>query len=112
MIVISIVHFFLFKEHFCTISLTENQLNDIARRDKLQRLRDQEDHVNRNNQSPLITILTSPHEPSSLLSSTTLSSTQSNKIEEERLINEDAPSAPDLLKDHIDGEHVHRQKMV
>ncbi|CAF1563152.1 unnamed protein product [Rotaria magnacalcarata] len=99
-------------EQFCTITLTESQLNDIARRDKLQRLRAQEDHANRNNENPIITIISSPIESNSILSSTTLSSIQSNQIEEQQSINENESSASDLLKDHIDSDHVRRQKMV
>ncbi|CAF1529229.1 unnamed protein product [Rotaria sordida] len=99
-------------EHFCTISLTETQLNDIARRDKLQRLRAQEDYINQNNQNQITTVLPSPIEPNSIVSSITLSPIQSNQIEEQQSINDDKSIAPDLLIDHIDNEHTRRQKMV
>ena len=90
-----------------TISLTENQLHDIARRDKLRRLRAQEDHVDRINQNQLITPITSPTDSNSLLSSI-----QSKQIDDELSIREDSSVAPDLLRDHIDNEQIRRQKKV
>jgi len=96
------IWFCIFKEHFCTIQLTETQLHDIARRDKLRRLRcAQEDEI------------TSSFETSPIISPTTpLPSIQSNQTEEQTSIDEDKTSAPDLLKDHLDSEHNRRQKKV
>jgi hypothetical protein len=102
--------FFFCQEHFRSIPLTESQLHDIARRDKLQRLRAQEDNINQNqiNLTP-----TSPTEPVPSLSSVAQSSVQINHIEEQQQSSsEGISSAPDLLKDHIDGEHARRQKKV
>ncbi|CAF1455193.1 unnamed protein product [Adineta ricciae] len=92
-------------EHLYTISLTENQLHDIARRDKLRRLRAQEDHVDRINQNQLITPITSPTDSNSILSSI-----QSKQIDDELSIRDDSSAAPDLLRDHIDNEQTRRQK--
>jgi hypothetical protein len=88
-------------EHVCTIQLTETQLDDIARRDKLRRLRcAQEDHINQNQ-------ILSSFETSPIISPTTpFSSIQSNSIDKDPI------SAPDLLKDHLDNEHTCRQKKV
>lgn len=90
-----------------TISLTESQLHDIARRDKLRRLRAQEDHIDRINQNQSITPITSPTDSKSLLSSI-----QSQQIDDEPSIREDSSTAPDLLRDHIDNEQTRRQKKV
>ncbi|CAF0902091.1 unnamed protein product [Adineta steineri] len=92
-------------EYFCTVPLTETQLHNIARRDKLRRLRAQEDHINLNNQNQLIAPATSPTESHSILSSI-----QSQEIDDEQLISTDSSTAPDLLIDHIDSEHIRRQK--
>jgi hypothetical protein len=66
-----------------TISLTENQLHDIERRDKLQRLRAHE------NQNPIIKI---PN--------------QSSSIVVQDPTNADTPSTPYTLD-----EHIRRQKV-
>lgn len=87
--------------------MTENQIHDIARRDKLRRLRAQEDDQN---QTEIFSTITSPFPSSPIVSPTTLSSNQIDQTSQS--IHEDTSLAPDLLKDHIDSEHTRRQKKV
>ncbi|CAF2557183.1 unnamed protein product [Rotaria sp. Silwood2] len=84
-------------EHFCTISLTDKQLQDIERRDKLQRLRAQDNPNTRNNQNVIVKNLP---ESSSFLSSS---------IVEEVSNVQDISSKLDALKDHIDNEQIKYQ---
>lgn len=88
-----------------TIQLTESQLHDIARRDKLRRLRAQEDHVNQNQ-------IPSPVDPSLIKSPTTSSISRSNLVDKQKSLDEETSIAPDLLKDHLDNEYTRRQKQV
>lgn len=88
-----------------TIQLTESQLHDIARRDKLRRLRAQEDHVNQ-------TQIPSPVDSSLISSPTTSTINRSNQLDKQKSLDEETSIAPDLLKDHIDNEYTRRQKQV
>ena len=98
-LLIRFLHLSFSQEHFCTIALTDTQLHDIARREKLRRLRSREEH---NNQNQILLAATSPILSTSILS----------PKEEQQSLHQDTSSAPDLLKDHIDGEHARRQKKV
>jgi hypothetical protein len=80
--------------------LTEKQLSDIERRDKLQRLRGQETNHYPYNQNATVK---RPSEPLNILPQT---------IIEQESSSEETSSAPDLLKDHIDRDHIQRQKKV
>ncbi|CAF0879556.1 unnamed protein product [Rotaria sp. Silwood1] len=82
-------------EHFCTISLTDKQLQDIERRDKLQRLRSQDIPDNRNSQNVIVKNF--PESPSILSSSI---------VEEEVSSVQDISSKLDVLKDDIDNEQI------
>lgn len=88
-----------------TIQLTESQLHDIARRDKLRRLRAQEDHVNQ-------TQIPSSFDASPIRSPTNPTSSRSHQIDKQKSFDEDTSLAPDLLKDHLDNEYTRRQKQV
>lgn len=89
-----------------TIQLTESQLHDIARRDKLRRLRAQEDHVNQ-------TQITSSFDTSPIRSPTTSTTiSRFHQIDKQKSFDEDTSLAPDLLKDHLDNEYTRRQKQV
>ncbi|CAF2993969.1 unnamed protein product [Rotaria socialis] len=81
-------------EHFCTISFTDKQLKDIERRDKLQRLRAQDNFNSRNNQNFKVNY--TPESPSVVSSS---------KVEE-LTTNENLSSKLDLLREHIDSEEI------
>ena len=88
-----------------TIQLTESQLHDIARREKLRRLRAQEDHVNP-------TQITSSYDASPIRSPTTTTISRFHQIDKQELFDEDTSLAPDLLKDHLDTDYSRRQKQV
>ncbi|CAF0943902.1 unnamed protein product [Rotaria sordida] len=84
-------------EHFYKISLTDKQLQDIERRDKLQRLRSQD---SQNNQNVRVKNLS---ESPSILSS-------SLGVEKQVLNVQDLSSERVILKDHIDNEQIKCQK--
>ncbi|UJR20818.1 hypothetical protein I4U23_023930 [Adineta vaga] len=79
-------------EHFCTISLTENQLHDIQRRDKLQRLRGVDTRNNSN-----VTVKSTTDSP-------TVLSTSSVTTDQD-LSNEDASIATDASIDYTTSEY-------
>ena len=81
----------------------------MARRDKLQRLRAETDHVNQNQ---IITILKTPIQPNAIVSLTTLSSIQSNELEEQQITHDNTSSICNLNNNNVNNEYDHRQKMV
>ena len=98
-----------FQKTFFTIPLTENQLHDLKRRDKLQRLRAQEDQTKHNQ------INTGVHEPVAIFpfrSSPTNESIKSDEQQTQSRDQEEQPAAPDLLKDHIHIDHGRRAQKV
>jgi hypothetical protein len=87
--------------------LTERQLDDLARRNKLQHLRAQEDQNDEKKR------LTSPFEPISNLSFQTQSSVQYNRTANERVDSEELLMAgSDGLNDHCDDGQCHGSNQV
>lgn len=92
--------------------MTDSQINDLERREKLRQLRAQEDHTNENH---LISPITStPFPLNSVISPVQLTSISANHDDNDNSLefDENTSVAPDLLKDHIDSEHVRVSKKV
>lgn len=88
------------------MELTESQQKDVARRNKLQRFRDQEERANPPSK------LISPLDLISNVSLPSQSFLHSTRHENQRVGSEESFATPDLLKDHIDGEHARRTEQV
>ena len=93
---------FLVQKTVPNLELTASQRDELARRTKLQRLRDREE------EAALQAKSISPLDLISTVSFRTQSFLHSTHHDNQRVGSEESFSTPDLLKDHLDGEHARR----